>query len=192
MWIRSRPLESALREEDTALREEQAELREDGEGIERALALAYRYLSRRERTVAETRAHLLGKGIGALTAESAIQSLVKQGYLDDARFSRLFAEDKRMLEQWGNDRIRLVLRQRGVDRDHVDAVLSALGGLDRDEEGVPADTELGRALGVLRKRFPVPPRDRRERDRALGVLMRKGYGQEVALEALASHARDAP
>ena len=51
------------------------------------------------------------------------------------------------------------------------------------------ESELDRALALLRRRFPSPPRDRRERDRALGVLIRKGYDSELALDALAAHAR---
>jgi regulatory protein len=41
----------------------------------------------------------------------------------------------------------------------------------------------------LRRRFPEPPEDRRERNRALGMLMRKGYESELALDALAAYAR---
>jgi SOS response regulatory protein OraA/RecX len=46
-----------------------------------------------------------------------------------------------------------------------------------------------RALEILRRRFPSPPRERRDRDRALAVLLRKGYEPELALDALTAHAR---
>jgi SOS response regulatory protein OraA/RecX len=42
---------------------------------------------------------------------------------------------------------------------------------------------------VLDKRLRRAPCDRRERDRALGVLLRKGYDPEIALQALAQFAR---
>jgi SOS response regulatory protein OraA/RecX len=45
--------------------------------------------------------------------------------------------------------------------------------------------ELLRAVGVLVRRFGRAPVDRRERERALGVLLRKGYDSELALDALA-------
>jgi regulatory protein len=107
-----------------------------------------------------------------------IATLVDQDYLDDARFARLFAQDKRALEQWGSDRIRLTLNARGIDRELIDAAL-------------PAGRELDSAVAVLRRRFADPPRDRRGRDRALGVLLRKGYDPELALEALSTYMRDA-
>ena len=43
-------------------------------------------------------------------------------------------------------------------------------------------------MAVLRRRFPDPVEGGRERERALGVLLRKGYDTELALEALARHA----
>jgi regulatory protein len=54
-----------------------------------------------------------------------------------------------------------------------------------------SQTELDRALELLRRRFPSPPADRRERERALGVLLRKGYDSELALDALVAYARGA-
>ena len=152
-------------------------------GLERALALAYRYLNSRERTQAEMRAHLERKGIDARDVERSIRVLVEQGYLDDARFAHLFVQDKRELEGWGADRIRQVLGTRGVDAEVVE---EALAEHEQDSEG-----EVERALAVLRRRFPSPPRERRERDRALGVLLRKGYDSEHALDAIAAHARAA-
>jgi SOS response regulatory protein OraA/RecX len=50
---------------------------------------------------------------------------------------------------------------------------------------------LERAVTLLRRRFPEPPQDRRARDRAFGVLVRKGYDPELVLDALAKYASDA-
>jgi regulatory protein len=142
--------------------------------------LAFAYLSRRERTVSEMRQHLLDREVRVAAVEQVIDELTDQGYLDDARYARVFAQDKRELEQWGSERIRQALLGRGVDRDLVAETLAA-----HDDDG----GELGRALALLRRRFPGPPRDRRERERALGVLLRKGYDPELALDALSGYAR---
>ncbi|MGA2926434.1 MAG: RecX family transcriptional regulator [Solirubrobacteraceae bacterium] len=152
-----------------------------GDRLQRALELAYRYLDDRDRTVAEMRRQLAGRGLGGEEIDGAVQALIADGYLDDARFARLFAQDKRELQQWGQDRIRRALLQRGLDRELVDDALQATS----------CEPELERAVAVLRSRLRCPPRDRRERDRALGVLIRKGYDGELALEALAAYARDA-
>lgn len=147
---------------------------------DRALALAYAHLNRRERTTAELRTYLARRELGEPAIEAALAELSELGYLDDARYARMFAEDKRALEGWGSERIRRALRERGVERDLVEQALA----------GEDAEDELGRALELLRRRFPHPPGDRRERDRALGMMIRRGYDGELALTALAAHARN--
>jgi regulatory protein len=157
------------------------------DSLQQALDLGYAFINRRDRTVAEVRAQLERKGVSESHREAALTTLSEQGFLDDDRFARLFVTDKRELEQWGNDRIRRGLLTRGVDRELADAALNETSAGDgQDEED---ETELDRALALLRRRFPDPPEDRRQRERALGVLLRKGYESELALDALAAHAR---
>lgn len=148
-----------------------------GAAREHALAVAYAWLNRRECTVAEMRAHLEGKGIDSRHLEAAVAALVEESLLDDARFARLFVQDKRELAQWGSERIEQALLARGVDREVIGEALAEQGSGD----------EVERALALLRRRFPAPAEDRRERERALGMLLRKGYDVEVALDAIAAH-----
>jgi regulatory protein len=153
--------------------------------LQRALDLGYAYLNRRERTVSEVRSHLGRKGVSEESVDACIRTLADQGFLDDARFAQLFVSDKRELEQWGSERIRRGLLARGIERDLAERVLER----PRDDR-VPEPSELDRALALLRRRFPAPIGDRRDRERAFGVLIRKGYESELALDALAAHARD--
>jgi regulatory protein len=167
----------------------------EAERVQHALGLAYRYLNRRERTVSEVRRRLEREQLEPGAIEQALATLDEQGYLDDARFARVFVQDKRELEQWGRERITRGLIARGVEPELIE---DALAGRDGDEAGSPLSSaaemhegEVERALGLLSRRFPSPPRDRRERDRALGVLIRKGYDPELALDALSAYARGA-
>ncbi len=149
----------------------------------RAIQIAYRFLNKRERTVAEMRDRLEREDdIGQAEIEAAIDELVGFGYLDDARYARVFAEDKRTLEQWGSERITRTLRERGVDRGLIAAALEQLG--EAAEE-----SEFDRALQLLTQRFPLGPAEPRDRDRAFGVLVRKGYDTEVAADAIRAWAR---
>jgi regulatory protein len=154
------------------------------EQLQRATDLGYAFLDRRDRTVSEVRRHLERQGVRAELTEASIAMLTDRGVLNDTRFARLFVADKRELEQWGSERIRRGLLARGIERDLVEATLEPT----RDDEPA-AETELDRALTLLRRRYPSPPSDQRERERALGVLLRKGYETELALDALANYAR---
>jgi regulatory protein len=148
--------------------------------LQDALDRAYRYLAHRDRTEHEMRTHLERAGAEAEAIDEAVRILYELEYLDDARFAVRFTQDKRELEGWGAERIQRRLIELGVDREHVDAAVT------QDAE---SGSELERALELLRRRFPEPPHDRRSRDRALGVLIRKGYEPDLALEALAGWTR---
>lgn len=148
-------------------------------GLERALELAYRHLGRCDRTAVEMRGHLLGKDVEEADADAAIAALEEQGYLDDARYARVFAEDRRALDSWGSERIERRLHELGVDREHVAAAL----GVREPEE------ELQAAVALLERRLGAAPQTDRERERALGLLVRRGYDLELAHEAVRCVAR---
>ena len=82
------------------------------------------------------------------------------------------------LDAWGAERIERRLRALGVAPEHVAAALG-----EQDHEG-----ELEAALALLRRRVPAVPETARERDRALGMLVRKGYELELARDALRRYA----
>jgi regulatory protein len=149
--------------------------------LQRATEMAFRYLSRRDRTVHEMRGHLADKRVEPEEIEQVVAELQAQGYLDDARYARAFAEDRRALDGWGPDRIARRLAQAGVGHDDVAAALAARG----------PEQELEAAVELLRTKLRVPPEDDRGRDRALGLLVRRGYELEMAYDAIRAFGRDA-
>lgn len=146
---------------------------------QRALDFAYRYLGRRDRTVVEMRRHLEGKRVEPDLIDEAVAELLEQGYLDDARYARRFAEDRRSLDAWGADRIEQRLLSVGVDRADIAAALAAQDGA----------SELEAAVELLRRKVRIPPADDRARERALGMLARKGYELDVAYDAVRAFER---
>jgi regulatory protein len=148
------------------------------ESLERARALAWRSLNKRDRTVDEVGGLLLGKRVEPAVADQVVTELIELGYLDDARYAERFAEDRRRLDGWGSDRIARRLRELGVDQEAIEAAAAA-----QDPEA-----ERTAALELLRRRCPQPPTTRTERDRALGILIRRGYSPELALDAVRRHA----
>ena len=151
--------------------------------LQHARDVAWRSLNRRDRTEAELRHALADKRVEPALIERVLDELREGAYVDDARYAQRFAEDRRRLDAWGADRIERRLRALGVAAEHVEAALAAQGG----------EEELEAALALLARRFPRPPdgdwpTSARERDRALGMLVRKGYEPELAYDALRRHA----
>jgi regulatory protein len=153
--------------------------------LQHALDLSYRYLGYRDRTVLEVRRHLESKRVEPDTIEQAVAELHEQGYLDDARFARRFAEDRRTLDHWGDERIERKLQAAGVDAGLIAAALHGAG-----DDGAAPPSQFDAALETLRNRFRVPPESEKDRNRALGFLVRKGYELEVAYDAIRAYGRD--
>ncbi len=145
--------------------------------LKHARALAWGALNRRERTEAELRALLARKRVAPEDVEAVLGELLGAGYVDDARYAERFAEDRRTLDGWGAERIEQRLRALGVERGLAAAAAAPHSHAD----------ELGAAVALLRRRVPDPPQTARERDRALGILVRRGYALEVAHDALRRH-----
>jgi regulatory protein len=145
-----------------------------------AFDVALAALRRRERATAELAAWLAKRGYGSEEIEGTIGRLTEVGELDDERFARRYAEDKRELRGWGPERIRESLASRGIPPAVVEAVLQA------DSHGA----QVGRASDLLARQGRPLDADS-DRARALGYLTRRGYEYEVAYEAIRLAARRA-
>ena len=106
--------------------------------------------------------------------------LIESGALDDERFAIRFAADKRELRGWGPERIREALAARGLEASLIEAALA----------GEHEAEQLERAIGLLERR-PERPVDGPSRARAVAYLARRGYGSEVAHDAVRGLARRA-
>jgi len=124
---------------------------------------------------------LLGKRIEPTVADQVVTELIELGYLDDARYAQRFAEDRRRLDAWGAERIERRLVALGVPPEVAAAAVGA--GDDHDE--------LSAAVELLRRRIGRPPETDRDRERALGILARRGYELELAYDAVRAFERGA-
>jgi regulatory protein len=148
--------------------------------LQEALDLSFCYLGHRDRTVAEVRRHLERKRVEPAGIDGAVAELQRLGYLDDVRFAERFAEDRRRLDAWAAERIERRLVSFGVAPE---IAADAAGTADGDEE-------LKAAVDLLRRRIVRPPESDRDRERALGLLARRGYDLELAYDAVRAFERD--
>jgi regulatory protein len=145
-----------------------------------AFEAALSALGRRERTSAELTSWLGQRGYQPAEVEAAVARLTDLGELDDERFARRYAEDKRELRGWGGQRIREALLARGVSAAVAD------GAAEADSH----DAQVLRARDLLAARGR-PLSEDADRARALGYLTRRGYEYEIAHEAIRLAARAA-
>jgi regulatory protein len=127
--------------------------------------------------VAELERALERKRVEPDMAATVVAELCEGNWLDDAGYAQRFAEDRRNLDGWGAERIERRLRSLGVGAEDIAAAVGAR----------PAGEEMEAALELLRRRFPEPPSTPRDAQRALGMLVRKGYDLELAHDALRRH-----
>src|SRR3954453_18395539 len=134
-------------------------------------------ISVRERTASEVAAFLRHRDYEPDVIDDVVGALHDEGLVDDAGYARRFAEDRRLLDQWGNERIARDLVRRGIERELIH---QALAGHDRDDE-------LAVAVELLDRRFPLPFEGDRDRDKAWRMLVRRGYDSELAYSAVRRH-----
>jgi regulatory protein len=126
-------------------------------------------LARREHSVQELRQKLAVRAFDREEAEQAIQGLIDEGLLSDARFAEAYAVS-RLRTGKGPVRIRTELEQRGVAAGLIDASLTRL---DVDW------CERAREVRV-RKYGAVSPDDLRERARQSKFLQYRGFtGEQI-------------
>ncbi len=103
---------------------------EEGDGRDlhsELLARAMRLCASREYSVQdiELRLRKWGAHSGQVT-EAITGQLVREGYIDEARFASAFVNDKLKYNRWGRVKIRYGLRSRGIDDDTAEQALSTI------------------------------------------------------------------
>jgi regulatory protein len=142
--------------------------------------LALKALNYKERTESELRSWLGEREVSAEEIDEVVALLIEAGAIDDASFARRYADDKRELAGWGPDRISRSLESRGVPHGLIEAAL----------EGDDEDAQLRRAIGLLSGRG-LACESERERERALSLLVRRGFPLELAYDAVRAASRRA-
>jgi regulatory protein len=138
-----------------------------------AFDVALAALRRKERATGELADWLRRRGYGDGEVDATVVRLVEAGELDDERFARGYAEDKRSLRGWGSERIREGLAARGIADELIEMAL----------EGDSEADQAARAGALLAARNQ-PMVEEADRARALGYLTRRGYGYDIAHEAI--------
>jgi len=88
------------------------------------------YCAYQERSHGQVRRKLFSLGFSKTEVEEMVAVLIEQGFLSEERFAMLFASGKSRIKGWGAQKIRSVLRSKGISEYCIEKALKAL---DQDE-----------------------------------------------------------
>ena len=98
---------------------------------EQALAALMRLCARAEKSQEDARRLMRGWGLAERDAELA--KLVRDRFIDDARYAGAFVREKLRLSGWGEYKIRTALQRKRIDRALIDAALAEADRSGMDE-----------------------------------------------------------
>jgi regulatory protein len=142
---------------------------------EQARALCLRLLTGRSRTRAELSGQLSKRGYPDDVRERVLERLAAVGLVDDAEFAEQWVRSRRAKAGKSRRALAAELHTKGVDDDVITAALS----------GIDAGAERDRAEQLVRaklKRENLDGDRMRVARRLVGMLARRGYGQNLASE----------
>lgn len=155
------------------------------ERFAKGLSAAMRLLASRERSRAELRAKLAGKGYPRETIEAVLDRLEESELQSDERFADAFAMEAQRSRGLSSYAVQGELRRRGVSKE-----LAAVASTEAPEEEAARAAELAARRASRLAAYPAEVRYRR----ILSFLARRGYPAEVCrrLAAQASDLRGEP
>lgn len=107
-------------------------------------------------------------------AEEVLEALIRDGYIDDARYARSFARDKSSLTGWGPVKIRHALSMKGISASEIAAALKEI-------DSSRAELRLEK---LLENRYRALEDDPMCRLKLLRFGLGRGYGYEEVSSAV--------
>ena len=148
----------------------------DERGYRPALDLAVASLSVRPRTVQEIDTRLAQAGYTEATRDRVVTRLRREGYLNDAEFADQWTQ-ARSARALGTRRIAQELRRKGVAQETIEA---SLAQVDEEDSLTAAAALAAKLLGRTKGKD-----DRDVHRKVYAALLRRGFGYDMARQALA-------
>jgi regulatory protein len=147
--------------------------------MEKALSLAYRYLSFRPRTVAEVEKYLEKKAEKYILKPGEIQATIEllkdQGYVNDLEFIKSFVNSRNSLKPKSRRMLEIELKKMGVSQLDINTFFSN-NQID--------ETQLAKKALKKKMKSLVLIIDKKKRYiKAISFLQRRGFSYDIAKDA---------
>jgi len=151
---------------------------EADEALGKALQKAYRLLALRPRSERELRDKLREKGVAEAVIHKVIEKLADLKYLNDASFARQWARKLAVNNLYGNRRIELSLREKGISDASIDRAIEEARMELSEKKAIEKliQKKTGRRFG--------DEMDIREKHRLYQWLVGKGFPADIIYERL--------
>ncbi|NQT47258.1 MAG: regulatory protein RecX [Candidatus Omnitrophica bacterium] len=158
--------------EKTSLEPGDRSRRNFGDETKRALKFVYGQLSKRPRSIAETRTALKKKGFGAERIDEVVSHLINLGYLDDLKFAKWWVQTRQNTRPVGAFIMRRELEGKGISGKILDEAVSGLGegASELDAATKLADSRLEKMQGIPKGK---------QKKRINDYLIRRGFKYDV-------------
>lgn len=140
-----------------------------------ALAALMRLCARAERSTGDALRLMQRWGLSEGDRQQVLQRLVRDRFIDDARYAGAFVREKFRLSGWGEYKIRAALQRKGIARERIDA---ALAEADRGDTAGRLKRQLERKARTVRHATPNELKAKLVR---YGLSL--GYEYEAVLDA---------
>lgn len=145
-------------------------------------------LGKGEQTRNQLRKKMIEKHCPENIADAALDILVKNNYLNDERYARIFAEEKRRYSYKGDFVIKRELKLKGIPDEIIEKVLDELTGENESKEDYDPDDIVRKLIATKIRSIMSAPEDKRLQ-RLSAFLIRRGHNSQISFR-LAKEAID--
>lgn len=136
---------------------------------------AMKYLTLKDRTVAEMQTYLDGKEFGEADVDATIERLLELGLLDDARYARRFVETRMASKPISRSHLRDQLKGHGIADAEIEAAMQTVEDTDEEANARLIAEKFARQFETLEAQ--------KRRERVLSRLIARGFSYDAARKA---------
>ena len=145
---------------------------------------AYRLLSLRSHSEKELEKKLREKGFPAVVIKETLEKLHDLKYLNDASFAVSLARNLAVNKLWGNKKIALNLREKGIATDLIDL------SMEQARQELPEEEAIEALIKKKAAKKKLTAFDVKEKQRIFQSLMGRGFPPGLILNKLGKKAEE--
>jgi regulatory protein len=134
------------------------------------------WCSEREVCISEAKIKMRKRNVPEVDSDKIISLLIESGYINEERYAKAFANDKFIIDKWGPQKVRQILKQKGIKENLISKAIS--------EKNINQEAVISELLSKKIKSFK-----KLESNEIYAKLMRFGLSRGFDYSLLSKHAK---